>query len=103
MSFELKRAGAMYQRGIQKCLHSQLGSNVEAYVDDVVVKTHEDEGLIFDLTETFDNLMKFKMKLNPKECTFGMPSRKLLGYMISRWGIDPNSEKAPAITKMALL
>jgi hypothetical protein len=53
------------------------------YVDDVVVKTREDEGLIFYLTETFDNLRKFKMKLNPEMCTFGVPSRKLLGYMVS--------------------
>jgi hypothetical protein len=64
MPFGLKRAGAMYQRGIQKCLHSQLGRNAKMYVDDVVIKTRE-EGLISDLAETFDNLKKFKMKLNP--------------------------------------
>jgi hypothetical protein len=66
----------------------------------VVVKTREDDGLIFDLTETFDNLRKFKMKLNPEKCTFGVPSGKLLGYMVSHHGIDPNPEKVPAITKM---
>jgi hypothetical protein len=44
----------------------------------VVVKTHEEEGLIFDLAEIFDNLRKFKMKLNPKKYTFGMSSGKLL-------------------------
>jgi hypothetical protein len=37
----------------------------EVYVDDVVVKTQEEEELISDLAETFDNLRKFKMKLNP--------------------------------------
>jgi hypothetical protein len=31
-----------------------------------------------------DNLRKFKMKLNPEKCTFGVPLEKLLGYMISR-------------------
>jgi hypothetical protein len=46
---------------------------VEAYVGDVVVKTREEEGLISDLAETFDNLRKFKMKLNPEKCTFGVP------------------------------
>jgi hypothetical protein len=60
----------MYRRGIQKCVHSQLGYNVEAYV---VIKTREYEGLIFDLVETFDNLRKFKMKLNPEKCMFGVP------------------------------
>jgi hypothetical protein len=98
--FELKSAGATYQRGIQWCLHSQLGCNTEADVDDVVVKTWEDEGLISDLAETFNNLRKFKMKLNPQKCTFSVPSRKLLGYMVLCRGIDPNPEKVSAITKM---
>jgi hypothetical protein len=66
----------------------------------MVVKTREDEGLIFDLAETFDNLRKFKMMLNPEMCTFDVPSRKLLGYMVSHRGIDPNPEKVSAITKM---
>jgi hypothetical protein len=73
---------------------------VEAYVDDMVVKTQEEEGLISNLAETFDNLRKFKMKLNPEKCTFGVPSGKLLGYMVSCRGIDPNPEKVSAITKM---
>jgi hypothetical protein len=67
---------------------------------DVVVKTREEEGLISDLAETFDNLRKFKMKLNPEKCTFGVPWGKLLGHMVSRQGIDPNPEKVSAITKM---
>jgi hypothetical protein len=66
MPFRLKSAGATYQRGIQWCLHSQLQCNVEVCVDDIVVKTWEDEGLISDLPETFNNLRKFKMKLNPE-------------------------------------
>jgi hypothetical protein len=57
----------------------------------VVVKTWE---------ETFNNPRKVKMKLNPKNYTFGVPSGKLLGYMVSRRGIDPNREKVSAITKM---
>jgi hypothetical protein len=49
----------------------------------VVVKTREEEGLIFDLAETFNNLRKFKMKINPEKCTFDVPSGKLLEYMVS--------------------
>jgi hypothetical protein len=100
MPFRLKIAGATYLRGIQWCLHSQLGCNAEAYVDDVVIKTQEDEGLISDLAETFVNLRKFKKKLIPNKCTFRVPSEKLLKYMISHRGIDPNPEKVSAITKM---
>jgi hypothetical protein len=79
MPFRLKNAGATYQRGIQQCLYSQLGRSGEAYVDDVVVMTQEEEGLILDLAETFDNLRKFKMKLNPEKCTFGVPSENYSG------------------------
>jgi hypothetical protein len=59
----------------------------------MVVKTQEEEGLISDPAETFDILRKFKMKLNLEKCTFGVPKGKLLGYMVSRRGIDPNLEK----------
>jgi hypothetical protein len=103
MPFGLKSVGATYQRGIQRCLYSQLGCNVEVYVDDMVVKTQEKEGLISDLAETFDNLRKLKMKLNPEKCTFDVPSEKLLEYMVSHHGIDPNPEKVSSITKMKLL
>jgi hypothetical protein len=99
MPFRLKSVGATYQQGIQWCLHSQLGHNTEAYIDNVVVKSREDEGLISDLVETFNNLRKFKMTLNPEKCTFGVPSGKLLGYMVSHHGIDPNLEKVTSITK----
>jgi hypothetical protein len=66
----------------------------------VAVKTREEEGLISDLAETFNNLRKFKMKLNPEKCTFNVPSGKLLGYMVSHHGIDPKLAKVSTITKM---
>jgi hypothetical protein len=56
MTFSLKNAGATYQEAIQKCLESQIGDNVEAYVDDVVVKTTMEDSLIADLARTFANL-----------------------------------------------
>jgi hypothetical protein len=100
MLFRHKSAGAMYQRDIQRCLHTQHGRNAEAYVDDMVINTQEDERLISDLPETFDNMRKFKMMLNPEKCTFGVPSGKLLRYMVSHHGINPNPDKVLAITKM---
>jgi hypothetical protein len=53
--------------------------------------------LLDDLKETFDNLRKYKMMLNPKNCVFGMSSRKLLGYIVSSRGIDENPTKVEAI------
>ena len=65
MPFGLKNAGATYQRTMQKCLQNQLRRNVHAYVDDIAVMTMIGDNLISNLEETFENLRKFKMMLNP--------------------------------------
>jgi hypothetical protein len=78
MPFGLKNAGPTYQRAIQKCLASQCGRNVEAYVDDVVVKSKQSDDLIADLKETFDNMRAFQWKLNPKSvCLASHPKSSL--------------------------
>jgi hypothetical protein len=56
MSFGLKNADATYQRAIQTCFKRQLNKNVEAYVDDMVVKTRNSDTLITDLEEAFASL-----------------------------------------------
>jgi hypothetical protein len=66
-------------------------------VDDVVVKTKQGGTLLDDLKETFVNLRRYRMKLNPEKCTFGMPARQLLGYIISQRGIEANPSKIKAI------
>jgi hypothetical protein len=79
MSFGLKNAGATYQRAIQACFKRQLNTNIEAYVDDVVVKTRNSNTLIADLEETFASLREYYWKLNQNKCVFGVLSGKLLG------------------------
>jgi len=74
MSFGLKNAGATYQRAIQQCLHDETRDDlVEAYVDDVVVKTRDACTLIDNLDRTFKALNKYKCKLNPKNAFSGFP------------------------------
>jgi hypothetical protein len=101
MTFDLKNAGATCQKAIQKCLKPQIGKNVDAYVDDVVVKTTVEDKLIADLTETFANLQEFQWKLNPIKCLFGVPSGLLLGFIVGHRGIEANPAKVDAIRKMA--
>jgi hypothetical protein len=67
---------------------------VEAYVDDVLVKTKVASTLLDDLDETFKALNKFQWKLNPKKCIFGVPSGILLDNIVSRDGIWPNPKKS---------
>jgi hypothetical protein len=75
--------------------------NVEAYVDDVVVKTTKQDQLIADLAETFTNLREYQWKLNPTKCVFGVPSGLLLGFMVKHQGIEANPVKVDAIRNMA--
>ncbi|KAK1643114.1 hypothetical protein QYE76_060919 [Lolium multiflorum] len=100
MTFGLKNAGATYQRCMQACLAEQIGRNIEVYIDDIVVKTKHAATLIDDLRETFDNLDRYKIKLNPKKCFFGVPGGQVLGYFISARGIEANPLKIKAILDM---
>ena len=93
-------AGATYQRAIQLCFADQLHRNIEAYVDDIIVKTKTQDQFITDLEETFNSLRKFRWKLNPTKCVFGVPSGKLLGFIVSNQGIEANPEKINAIMAM---
>ena len=100
MSFGLKNTGATYQCAIQLCFSDQLHRNVEAYIDDVIVKTKTQDQFITNLEETFNSLRKFRWKLNPTKCVFGVPFGKLLGFIISHRGIEANLEKINAIMAM---
>ena len=79
---------------------TRLGRNAEAYVDDIVVKSREARTLIADLEETFASLRKVDLRLNLKKCVFGVPSGKLLGFLVSHRGIEANPEKVKAIEDM---
>ena len=100
MPFGLKNACTTYQRCMQKCLHSQIGRNVHAYVDDVVIKSKEKRTLLEDLGETFGNLRQYQMKLNPEKCIFKVPSGQLLSFLVSQRGIEANPEKIVDIERM---
>ncbi|KAK1694903.1 hypothetical protein QYE76_011600 [Lolium multiflorum] len=100
MPFGLKNTGATYQRMMQKCLATQIGKNVQVYIDDVVITTKKGSTLIDDLKETFDNLDKFCLKLNPTKYSFGVPAGELLGFLESARGIEANPKKIQAIMTM---
>jgi hypothetical protein len=100
MTFGFKNEGATYQKCVHTVLKSQIGRNVEAYIDDIVVKSEKRGDLLDNLTETFNNLRKSNMMLNPKKCVFSISSGKLLGYMVSSRGINTNPKKVEAIKNL---
>jgi hypothetical protein len=73
---------------------------IEAYVDDIVVKTRKADDLVNNLRTAFDCLQDNGVKLNPEKCVFGVPRGMLLGYIVSQWGIEPNPEKVAALDYM---
>ena len=100
MPFGLKNAGATYQRLVNHMFRLQIGWNVEVYVDDMLVKSQDEEIHLDDLHETFDTLRQYNMKLNPSKCAFRVSSGKFLGFMVSHRGIEANSDKIQAILDM---
>jgi hypothetical protein len=96
----LRNAGATYQRCMNHVFGEHIGRTVEAYVDDIVVKTRKASDLLSDLETTFKCLKAKGVKLNPEKCVFGVPRGMLLGFIVSERGIEANSEKIAAITNM---
>jgi hypothetical protein len=78
----------------------QIGRNMEIYVDDMLVKSVQVANHITDLLDAFDMLRCHGMKLNPSKCAFHVLSGKLLGFIISRRGIEANPEKIRAVLEM---
>ncbi|KAL2228552.1 UNVERIFIED_CONTAM: hypothetical protein Sindi_1834900 [Sesamum indicum] len=77
-----------------------IGKTMEVYVDDMLVKSSRSPDHMIHLEQTFAMLRKFRMKLNPMKCTFGVSREKFLGYMVSERGIEANPEKIEAILKL---
>jgi hypothetical protein len=84
-----------------RCVFGELiGRIIEAYVDDVVVKSKKTGDLVPDLTEDFAKLRQHGVKQNPEKCIFGVPRGMLLGFVVSERGIEANRDKISAIMDM---
>jgi hypothetical protein len=83
-----------------KCFGDLIGRTVEAYMDDIAVKSKQADQLIADLKQTFVKLRANGIKLNPEKCVFGVPRGMLLGFIVSERGIEANLEKISGITRM---
>ena len=100
MPFDLKNVGATYQRLVNHMFSPQIGRNVEVYVDDMLMKSWDEDKHLDGFQETFDTLRRYNMKLNPSKCAFGVSLGKFLGFMVSKRGIEANLDKIQAILGM---
>nr|XP_027090324.1 uncharacterized protein LOC113711359 [Coffea arabica] len=100
MPFGLKNAGATYQRTMTTLFHDMIHREMEIYVDDIIIKSKRTEDHLDDLRKLFERLRKYNLKLNPAKCAFGAPAGKLLGFIVSKRGIEIDPAKIKAIRDM---
>ncbi|XP_028548535.1 uncharacterized protein LOC114579037, partial [Dendrobium catenatum] len=96
MPFGLKNAGATYQRAMTRIFDDLIHQQVECYIDDLVVKSHQREYHLHDLRIIFERLRHYDLKMNPLKCDFGVTTGKFLGFVVRhrRIEIDPSKIKA---------
>jgi hypothetical protein len=96
----LCNTGPTFYRMIKAVLKDQVDRNVLPYVDDIFITSKKKENYISDLAETFTNMCKAGLKLNPEKCVFGITRGKILGCLVSTKGTRANPDKIKAITQM---
>ena len=97
MPFGLKNVGATYQRLVTKMFRPLLGSTMEVYIDDMLVKSKQRQDHVTHLQQVFDLLREYGMKLNLLKCAFGVNAGKFLGFMVTQRGIEANPLQLKAI------
>ena len=100
MPFGLKNAGATYQRLVNRMFQKQIGTTMEVYIDDMLVKSTTAELHIAHLSEAFQILRNYNMKLNPAKCAFGVSVGKFLGFIVNHRGIEANPNKIKVVLDM---
>ena len=100
MPFELKNTGATYQRLVNRMFHKQIGTSMEVYIEDMLVKSIAAELHIAHLTEAFQILKEYNMKLNQAKCAFGVSAGKFLGFIVNNRGIEANPDKIKVVLGM---
>lgn len=100
MHFGLKNAGTTYQRAMTAIFHDMMHGCLEDDIDDIVVKSKEVDQHIDDLKRVFNRCRKYKLRMNPLKCSFGVSSGRFLGFTVHRKAINLDAAKAKAIRDM---
>ena len=100
MPFGLKNAGATYQRAMTALFHDMMHKEIEVYVDDMIVKSQKADSHLECLKKVLDRARTYQLRLNPQKCFFGVTKGKVLGFIVSRRGIEVDPNKVKAIIEM---
>ena len=101
MPFGLKNVEATYQRLVNKIFTDQLGKNMEAYMDDMLIKSKNISQHIVDLEKTFSILRRHGMRLNSTKCAIEVALEKFLGFIVSHRGIEVDPKKIRAVLDLS--
>ena len=82
---------------MNKIFVEHIRTLIKAYIDDMLVKTMEEEELLSNLKTMLGCLHKHKMRLNPKKCVFIVEAGKFLSFMLTHRGIEANPDKCQAV------
>uniref|UniRef100_A0A1U7V0L4 Uncharacterized protein LOC104213931 n=1 Tax=Nicotiana sylvestris TaxID=4096 RepID=A0A1U7V0L4_NICSY len=63
-------------------LRDMMHQEIEAYVDNVIIKSRKQDDHVRDFRKFFERLRKYDLKLNPSKYAFGVLSGKLLGFIL---------------------
>jgi len=102
MPFGLKNVRATYQRAMVALFHDMMHKEIEVYVDDMIAKSKSEEEHLVNIRRLFERLQKFKPRLNPAKCTFGVKTGKLLGFIVSQKGIEVDPDKLRDIIEIPI-
>ncbi|XP_070003473.1 uncharacterized protein [Nicotiana sylvestris] len=97
---KIRNAGSTYIRAMTTVFHDMIHKEIEVYVDDVIIKSKHQADHVGDLRKFFQRLRRYDIKLNPAKCVFGVPSGKLLGFKVSRRGIELDPSKIKSIQEL---
>ena len=85
---------------VNKMFQKQIGTPMEVYIDDMLVKSVKPELHVNHLAKAFQGLKDYKMKLNPTKCAFGVSTGKFLGFIVNNSGIEATRNKIRVVLDM---
>src|SRR3954464_7320042 len=97
MPFGLKNAGATYQRAMNSIFHDFIETFMHVYIDDIVVKSTSGMSHLDHLSQSFERMRKYGLKMNPLKCAFFVQAGDFLGFVVHKKGIEINQNKTKAI------
>ena len=100
MPFGLKNVGATYEREMIAMFHDFIHKIVEVYIDDILIKSKSKEDHVKDVKIAFERMKQYKLRIKAQKCVYGVSSRKLLGHIVSRRGVEVDSKNIKAIIEM---